>query len=287
MEDLGYNPTLNECEVLSVNKNNILKLKSYAYKYVYTPNGTPVEVMCFDDDLSSAEINFLNDTYDDLFPQADRLSASTRFYNCHSYAWYLSNNMNIPWSYYNDGSYYEVTDVDIGDIICYYDSDGNNLHSGTVIDKGQNNNLSSLIVESKWGSCGLYVHNGDYCPYMPEFGGDTSYVKYYRHTKHTYNQEYANHTNQFHKRYCLCGDYTLSRHTIKASQTSGRYAQCMACGALLNLDAGIYPTLPSSLINYKTVNGSYIMENGIVAIANADVDLYLRGGLVIAGELIL
>ena len=143
-----------------------------------TPNGSNVEVFQTLDDISQNKINNYNSIYDTLFPDATRLSSATARYNCHSYAWYSQNTssnvcwMNNPEYYYNDYSYDEVLEPRCGDIVCYFNIYGENIHSGIVLSYNssiQSNNVcgnvNKVVVKSKWGPAGLYEHRGDQCPY--------------------------------------------------------------------------------------------------------------------------
>ncbi|HHT67361.1 MAG TPA: hypothetical protein GX010_03960 [Erysipelotrichaceae bacterium] len=167
----------------------MIPTRSTTSNYVYTPNGTPVQVYTFDE-LPPEYIDDLNEYGDTLVPDATRVGPSTSKYNCHSYAWYMQSTlntywMNYPYEYYTDGSYEESTG-DAGDIICYFDEYGENLHSGIVIARstGTSNGVcgdSNLVtVKSKWGACGLYEHRGDQCPYTSTYYGDATYVCYYK-----------------------------------------------------------------------------------------------------------
>ena len=99
-------------------------------------------------------------------------------YNCHSYAWHNGSSSNIYWfdnpSYYwNDSSFYQVYSVAFGYRVVYYRSDKPNPynHSGIVYATG-----SPIVIESKWGYCGVYRHNLTDCPYYK--AGYTT-MKYY------------------------------------------------------------------------------------------------------------
>lgn len=155
---------------------------------VYTPNGTAVGVSSYEE--LSAEVIASNNNYaDSIVPEATRLSPSSKKYNCHSYAWYWPSTLNTYWMpnpqfYIIDGSYSE-SEGEIGDIICYLDQDGNNIHSGIVVGKiegisnGICGNANLVTVESKWGDYGLYNHRGDQCLYTSPYGGRAVSVKYY------------------------------------------------------------------------------------------------------------
>lgn len=172
------------------NTNSSIQYRTY---YVLTPNKSGVTVIYYGE-MSQVEIEECNQAGDELVPEATRIADSSAVYNCHSYAWYQRSISNYRWigdvsPYINDGTYEEITlfgDVEIGDIICYFDSNDQNKHSGVVIAKteGASNNVcgnSDLVtVCSKWGEWGLYEHQGDQCPYTSTYGGDAIYVKYYR-----------------------------------------------------------------------------------------------------------
>lgn len=167
----------------------------------YTPNNTPVSVYEILGDIDSNMIDQGNEYFDNQYPNANRKSSATAYYNCHSYAWYMNSNtntywMNYPTNYYiiEDHSYVEVINPQVGDIICYFDDnetpynmdDDENLHSGIVYEllSGTSNdicgNANLVMVESKWGPAGLYEHRGDECPYTSYTNGEADYVKYYR-----------------------------------------------------------------------------------------------------------
>lgn len=171
----------------------------YVERNVFTPNSSSVVVYEAVEEASSYYLNIWNNSinYED-YPTVSKLNNATALYNCHSYAWYLMNSSNLYWMeepdlYYEDSSYYEVTNPRKGDKICYYDNTGYNLHSGIVIDTlpGESNDVcgdSNLVtVISKWGRLGLFEHRGDDCIYTEIHGGDAAYVKYYRpRTNNTY-----------------------------------------------------------------------------------------------------
>jgi hypothetical protein len=135
---------------------------------VNTPNGTAVPVNVMTWELSSQEIQELDNYCTTTYPNATLLRSSSRKYNCHSYAWYnqsASNDkwMNNPNYYWLDGSYQSQSTAQPGNKV-YYD----------VVDS------HSAIVEnntyfiSKWGQCALMRHTPADCPY------DASNLRYYR-----------------------------------------------------------------------------------------------------------
>lgn len=84
-------------------------------------------------------------------------------YNCHSYAWYRTDNSNSIWIAPGDlgnGTYEEQDDMFIPsaatliennirttDIVVYYDHFGKILHSAVIVEIDGDN----IVVQSKWG----------------------------------------------------------------------------------------------------------------------------------------
>lgn len=121
--------------------------------------------------MTSQEIAELNSFTIKTYPNATFLSNSSATYNCHSYAWNVSDGGKKYWinessiSKYWTDDYYSETTEDNAVKINYYDSD----HSAVV---------SSVkdMYESKWGSCPLMRHAPNYGPYE-----NMEKRKYYKH----------------------------------------------------------------------------------------------------------
>lgn len=95
---------------------------------------------------------------------------------------------------------------------------------------------------------------------------------------HSY-ETVLNYDKTYHATYCACGKYTLNNHWVRGA-TTGRYANCATCGALIDLYDG---PIIGTLSLFKTVNGSYIHPSGIPVIMEADVEAYLNGTLKFGG----
>lgn len=86
-------------------------------------------------------------------------------YNCHGWIFaagrYLIVNQDVPRIILDNG-YQRVSDPKPGDIILYRDDAGHCIHSGLVrlVDSG-----ALVLVESKWGGCGRYIHPPEIQPY--------------------------------------------------------------------------------------------------------------------------
>lgn len=152
--------------------------------FVYTPNGTPVEVWVWADDndppeLTSWEIQAWRDWVATYYPHAWRETDATRKYNCHSYAWHDQSTSNDKWmytpeqtKYWQDGSYVKIAEthgyVGIPSSVpdgakVSYDSDD---HSAIK--------ASQYYFRSKWGEGPRMKHGPNHCPYD---GYDLSYYK--------------------------------------------------------------------------------------------------------------
>lgn len=302
--------------------------------YVYTPRGTQVKVL-IREEMSQEDINFCNQIGDTLVPEATRIAPSSSKYNCHSYAWYMQSTsnpywMNDPSSYYTDWSY-EESDGNVGDIICYFDASGVNLHSGVLIGKSEGvsngicGNSNLYTVRSKWGNCGLYEHRGDQCPYTMPYDGTASYVKFYRihqHSytyspatsghiatciacgytttlSHVYKQHYCIYCNAYttdhdydtnyewisytlHNVECSCGESkTTQYHAVKSGSFNNgqRFATCLLCGG--PAERGFVQLNINSLeVTQVTINGSFILPNGVIVLEDEDIEAYINGTLV-------
>ena len=225
-----------------------------------TPNSVAVEWVL--EDISQGYKNYINTFFDNEYSDATRLSSATIKYNCHSYAWYsqdINSNeywMSDPSQFYEDYSYCTVSTPQVGDIICYFDdkgttdtSDDENLHSGivTAVLSGTSNgvcgNSDLVTVTSKWGSAGLYSHNGYECPYTAYKNGDGDYVKYYRST-HSFT--YSSHTNSVHTMSCACGYEITSAHVKSRYVYSSQFKHEIYCACGYYMGLGTHSVVTDS-----------------------------------------
>ena len=263
--------------------------------YIVTPNGSGVEVWYFSE-MSAEEIVYWNQIGDSQFPNATRIGDSSAVYNCHSYAWHMQSTSNPywmpnPYRYYEDGTYEEVSGIgDVGDIICYFDSNNQNIHSGIVIGKtiGVSNNVcgnSDLVtVRSKWGEWALYEHQGDQCPYTGPYGGSATYVKYFRpHINETISISNPNNNssqtierNNYVTQYVYgqTDYYAMFRLNISSFKT---YSFEITVNNYY-LDVRLY----EGLMHEVSINSTTIYENGICQVSFSKYmnhDYYLRVSL--------
>ena len=144
-------------------------LNSGSYITVYTLYGTPVEGL-IRSELSPNEISLTDSYYQNTFPNAVFLSSSSTTYNCHSYAWNMTDGGQTCWinhnlsnnptlnsnlkKYWSDPIGYKETTETNAMKIHYYNSDHSAIKSSV-----------SGMYESKWGSAPLMRHAPTYGPY--------------------------------------------------------------------------------------------------------------------------
>ena len=81
-----------------------------------------------------------------------------------------------------------------------------------------------------------------------------------------------------HRGVCSCGELgDLGAHYIDESYSGGNSAPCAGCGYILDLGNGNIGGIMS--ITQVSVNGSYILPNGIVVLVEEDIEAYLAGTL--------
>lgn len=95
---------------------------------------------------------------------------------------------------------------------------------------------------------------------------------------HNYGYEYALYSDTKHKAFCECGEYRFEPHVV-VSGGALLAKPCLLCGQLV--DTGFGQIIkPNSVGGMTTVNGSYIMHNGIIVLDERDIEAYFNGTLV-------
>lgn len=71
------------------------------------------------------------------------------------------------------------------------------------------------------------------------------------------------------------------RHSMtEADYTDGdNIGRCIQCKAFFNINDGMFPILPTQITKYS-INGSYILPNGIIILVNNDIQSYLNNTLI-------
>jgi len=135
---------------------------------IQTPKDSDVSAYLLDEVLQS-DIDNMNNYYTTTYPNATLVASATRTYNCHAYAWHVSEGGNRVWinqpsqfTYWTDGSYGEVATEAEATKVSYASGD----HSAITTTQ------AGWFV-SKWGRAPLMEHAWNDCPY------DDSQLKYY------------------------------------------------------------------------------------------------------------
>ena len=97
------------------------------------------------------------------------------------------------------------------------------------------------------------------------------------------------HNNISHIEVCECGTIGTATqpHAVSPSDKYKDKANCIGCGAIINLTGGGGITIvpgPSNINRKTTINGSYILPNGIIVLVDEDIDDYLLNTLVFYDE---
>ncbi len=143
---------------------------------IYTPKGTSVYVFSRSPELTQAEKNDCALWVQSNYPQAIILQEASIFYNCHSYAWNVSEGGPIYWmntpeddKYWNDGSYVQQTNAARGEKVSYAYGDHSAIE--TTVDD---------VFDSKWGAYPLCRHARTHCPYDVSLYRVNYYSRYIR-----------------------------------------------------------------------------------------------------------
>ena len=93
--------------------------------------------------------------------------------------------------------------------------------------------------------------------------------------------EWTYHSPTHHIESCECGlkGTLTSMHVIKAGTIVNFRAPCMYCGAIILIGNDFVQVGPANLAKV-TLNGSYILPNGIIVLVDEDIEAYENGTLV-------
>ncbi len=97
--------------------------------------------------------------------------------------------------------------------------------------------------------------------------------------EHTYS-DWVSISDTRHIECCECGvmGTTTGAHVTKASSIVNGKSYCIYCGHLVTLTEGFIPIIQN--VQKVSVNGSYILSNGIIVLVDEDVEAYMNGTLV-------
>lgn len=142
---------------------------------IYTPLCTKVKSVFYYTELSESELAALDLLYQTAYPNAIMIDHSSGLYDCHAYAWIMSEGGETVWlnllgvyDYIFDNSYIIDDAQNEGDKVFY----STNNHSAVAT------NTPEWVI-AKWGPGPLMFHQILDCPYWPAPYGDSTYPVYY------------------------------------------------------------------------------------------------------------
>ena len=151
-----------------------LLICSAVWGQVFTPQGSEItSAYPMFEYLSAAQKEAKKQYYARTYPKAIFLGEATTTYNCHNYAWNMTEGgekywMNDPAAYMTDGSYVSTHSTDPKATKVYYDNGLMYAHSAVIPYSG------SRYLVSKWGEGPLMRHSPWDSPY------DAGHLKYYK-----------------------------------------------------------------------------------------------------------
>ena len=97
--------------------------------------------------------------------------------------------------------------------------------------------------------------------------------------KHYYHDHYSWQSFIQHKAYCACGTYANRPHVTSSNafQNGEQYAECSECHGLASV--GIIYGMIQNIFPY-TLNGSFILPNGVIVLVDEDYEAYMNDTLV-------
>ena len=85
-----------------------------------------------------------------------------------------------------------------------------------------------------------------------------------------------------HRGRCSCGEWVEKPHVVNVSEVVNYQAECLECHAMLDLR---YDVATGGINNRKvSINGSYILPNGIIVLVEEDIEAYFAGTLIFYDE---
>ena len=100
-------------------------------------------------------------------------------------------------------------------------------------------------------------------------------------TTHDYDMNYEWISYTLHNVECSCGESeTTQPHAVASGSynTGQRFATCLLCGGLAEMGF-VQLTINSSSVTRVTINGSFILPNGVIVLEDEDLEAYLNGTL--------
>ena len=105
------------------------------------------------------------------------------------------------------------------------------------------------------------------------------YIEEAEHTVHVFN-EWTYYSNSKHVESCGCGatGTVKTSHVTKASNIINGKSICLECGYMVTLTSGFIPIIQN--VQKVTLNGSYVLPEGVIVLVDEDLDAYYNGTLI-------
>lgn len=218
--------------------SNVCSQEQNREPFTYTPNGSIVSLTNRGELLTASEKAAIKAEWTKTYPKAFCCGEATTTYNCHAYAWSVSEGGNKYWMnspnddlYWQDGSYIQTNSSDPKATKVSYASDD---HSAIV-------SIHDYYFVSKWGVLCLMRHTPADCPY------NSKNLKYYKLSME------------------ICGDQIVTLPSISSKVSRKYYLSNVPAGANVEWSvSGAY----ASIINGQgsdTIQVSIGRENTIIS----------------------
>ena len=157
------------------------------------------------------------------------------------------------------------------------------------INSTSNNNITTKLYDSNYqllnssnGLISRYLNSGSTYYLSVEYNNSswigTIYTNITTNSSHQHSYTYVWNSYTKHTKQCTCGDSSLKSHVVDANAFNNgqQYATCMVCGGLASVGIN-----PRSNNNYSyTLNGSFILPNGVIVLVEEDYEAYMNDTLV-------
>lgn len=179
----------------------------------------------------------------------------------------------------------------IGHAFILYDYDESNDelygHWGWKLEgyKFEHIKLSTTPYNVFWDATVLNVSTEHNCSNNYKYSYNYDCVETYCPCKHNIHEGHCHNPVRWmyysrisHRGKCQCGEWVEKPHVINAAEVENFQAPCLECHTMLDLRYDIIAGGKS--ISKESVNGSYILSNGIIILVEEDIESYFNGILI-------
>ena len=193
------------------------------------------------------------------------------------YAYYVNNASNINITNNISAGYNIVYKLIVSDTNTYKIESSSTYN---VMLKIYDSNM--MLLNSNVNILSCYLTSGSTYYLSIEFNNasfsGTISTNIIQDSNHYHNYSYSWNSYINHRKYCACGNSSLKAHVVSpdAFNNGQQYAECTLCHGLASIGAN-----PMSQNNYPyTLNGSFILPNGVIVLVEEDYEAYMNDTLV-------